>query len=347
MLLLTLRDLRHRATRIMVVIAMAAVVFALLFVMTGLVEQFNLEPYDTVDAIGADHWVVATGISGPFTAASAIPASSVDEVVADEAAPVVVSRSSLAFDDDITEVVMVGHDSGALGEPPTSDGRAATSAGEIVIDESVGVDVGDVVTLAGTNVTVVGLTERTTLLAGIPVVFVLTPQAQEITFRDGGLISGVLTSGASPEVGPGLSVMTSDAVADDVLGPLENAIASVDLVRALLWLVAALIIGAIVYLSALERQRDFAVLKAVGAPTKTLMASLGLQAVLVALAAAVIAIVLQALIVPLFPMAVVVPTRALWQVPLFAVVMALVAGVAGMRRVATSDPVQAFAGAGA
>jgi hypothetical protein len=37
MLLLTLRDLRHRATRIMVVIAMAAVVFALLFVMTGLV----------------------------------------------------------------------------------------------------------------------------------------------------------------------------------------------------------------------------------------------------------------------------------------------------------------------
>jgi putative ABC transport system permease protein len=216
-----------------------------------------------------------------------------------------------------------------------------------VIDESVGVDVGDVVTLAGTNVTVVGLTERTTLLAGIPVVFVLSPEAQEITFRVGGLISGVLTSGASPEVGPGLSVMTSDAVADDVLGPLENAIASVDLVRALLWLVAALIIGAIVYLSALERQRDFAVLKAVGAPTKTLMASLGLQAVLVALAAAVIAIVLQALIVPLFPMAVVVPTRALWQVPLFAVVMALVAGVAGMRRVATSDPVQAFAGAGA
>jgi putative ABC transport system permease protein len=103
MLLLTLRDLRHRATRIVVVIAMAAVVFALLFVMTGLVEQFNLEPYDTVDAIGADHWVVATGISGPFTAASAIPASSVDEVVGDDAAPVVVSRSSLAFDDDITE----------------------------------------------------------------------------------------------------------------------------------------------------------------------------------------------------------------------------------------------------
>jgi putative ABC transport system permease protein len=242
---------------------------------------------------------------------------------------------------------MVGHDAGALGEPPTSDGRAATATGEIVIDESVGVDVGDTVTLAGSEVTVVGLSERTTLLAGIPVVFVLTPQAQEITFRDDGLISGVLTSGPAPEVGPGLSVMTSDAVADDVLGPLENAIASVDLVRALLWLVAALIIGAIVYLSALERQRDFAVLKAVGAPTRTLMASLGLQAVLVAVVAVVLAIILQALIVPLFPMAVVVPTRALWQVPLFAVVMALVAGAAGMRRVATSDPVQAFAGAGA
>lgn len=347
MLLLTLRDLRHRATRVVVVIVMGAVVFALLFVMTGLVEQFNLEPYDTVDAIGADHWIVAGGISGPFTASSAIPATAVDSVVADEKAPVVVARSSLAFDGQITEVVMVGHDADALGSPPTVEGRAAIATGEAVVDASVGVEVGDQVALSGAEFTVVGLSERTTLLAGIPLVFVLTLDAQVITFRDDTLLSGVLTTGPVPDVGDGLVVMTGDQVAEDVLGPLENAIASVDLVRALLWLVAALIIGAIVYLSALERQRDFAVLKAVGAPTRMLLGSLGLQAVLVAFGAVLIAIVVQAVLVPLFPMAVVVPTRALWQVPLFAIVMAAVAGAAGMRRVATSDPVEAFAGAGA
>ncbi len=353
MILLTLRDLWHRATRFVVVIGVGAVVFALLFVMTGLVEQFNLEPYDTVDAIGAENWIVAAGISGPFTASSAIPYDTVDAVdaamVGDAAfstAPVVVARSSLATEDEITEIVLIGHDPDALGSPPTVSGRAPRTIGEAALDDSLGIEIDETVVVAGVELVVVGLTDRTTLLAGIPLVFVSTEEAQRITFRDGNLISAVLTDGPAPDVGPGLTVMSGDDVAADVLGPLENAISSVDLVRALLWFVAALIIGAVVYLSALERQRDFAVLKAVGTPNRTLMTSLALQAVLVAVLSVLFAIVLQAILVPLFPMAVVVPTRAFWQVPVFAVVMALLAGAAGMRKVASSDPALAFAGAG-
>jgi hypothetical protein len=41
MLLLTFRDLVYRRTRFLVVVVLGAVVFALLFVMTGIVEQFN------------------------------------------------------------------------------------------------------------------------------------------------------------------------------------------------------------------------------------------------------------------------------------------------------------------
>jgi putative ABC transport system permease protein len=102
----------------------------------------------------------------------------------------------------------------------------------------------------------------------------------------------------------------------------------------------------VVYLSALERQRDFAVLKAVGVSNRTLLASLALQAVLVALAAVAIAAVLQIGLGPAFPLKVRVPARAFWQLPLLAVVIALLASAAGMRRVARSDPALAFAGAG-
>ena len=116
--------------------------------------------------------------------------------------------------------------------------------------------------------------------------------------------------------------------------------------RILLWVVAAVIIGAVVYLSALERQRDFAVLKAIGTSNRTLLSSLALQAVIVALAAVAIAAVVQVFLAPAFPLKVSVPARAFWQLPLFAVVMALLAGLAGMRRVARSDPALAFAGAG-
>ena len=58
----------------------------------------------------------------------------------------------------------------------------------------------------------------------------------------------------------------------------------------MLWLIAAGIIGLIVYLSAIERTRDFAVFKATGAPTRVIVGGLMLQAVIVALVAAVLAI---------------------------------------------------------
>ena len=62
----------------------------------------------------------------------------------------------------------------------------------------------------------------------------------------------------------GLTAFDADGALTDLLRPLGDAIRSIDFVRVLLWIVAACIIGSIVYLTALERTRDFAVFKAVG-----------------------------------------------------------------------------------
>jgi len=144
----------------------------------------------------------------------------------------------------------------------------------------------------------------------------------------------------------GFHVLAPNTVADDAMRPLEHAISSVDLIRGLLWFVAAMIIGTMTYLSALERRRDVAVLKAVGASTSQLGASIALQGALVAVVAAVIASALQVVIVPVFPLQVSVPHRAFWQVPLIAVVVSLVAGSFGLRKAVGTDPALAFAGPG-
>jgi putative ABC transport system permease protein len=345
MILLTFRDLLYRKTRFIVVTLLSAVVFALLFVMTGLVEQFNLEPYDTVDAIGAETWVVAEGISGPFTSGSLLPASTVNAVNADDSAPAVVARSSVATDDGPEEVFVVGHVIGGVGTPEPASGRAASTRGELVADSTAGLAVGEQVLLAGEPFTVVGETENTTVLAGIPLVFLPIEDAQALVFGSDEVISVVLADGPVDTAPDGTSIMTADEVADDVLGPLEGAIASVDLVRVLLWIVAGIIIGAVVYLSALDRQRDFAVLKAIGAADRSLLASLAIQAVLVALVAVGVAAIIQIFLAPAFPLKVRVPARAFWQLPLMAVVMSLIAGAVGMRQVMRADPSQAFAGA--
>jgi putative ABC transport system permease protein len=348
-ILLTLRDLQHRAIRFVVVTVLGSVVFALLFVMTGLVEQFHREPVSTVDAFGASTWVIPEGVSGPFTAVSAMSAADAAAVTADAAgaaAPTVVSRASLTTGDESDEVILVGHVAGGLGSPPTVDGRAATAPGEIVVDTTTGADVGEQVQVAGRPFEVVGRSSDTTLLAGIPLVFVVLSDAQQLVYRSDEVVSAVLVDGDVASMPDGFVIMTRDDIIDDAFGPLESAVASVDLVRALLWIVAAVIIGSVVYLSALERQRDFAVLKAVGVSNRSLLGGLALQAVLVALGAVAIAIVLQLFLAPTFPLKVRVPARAFVTVPLFATVLALVAGAAGMRRVARSDPALAFSGAG-
>lgn len=353
MWLLTLRDLQYRRIRVLVVVTLSSVVMALLFLMTGLVNQFNLEPFDATRAIGAEHWVLAEGTSGPFTSAGTLPAALVDEL-GDEAHAVVVARGTISEPDtegDSAEVVIVGGDRERLGTTMGAgaivEGRPAAGPDEIVIDESAGYDVGDALALGPQPVQVVGLSRGTTVLAGLPLVFVEIGTAQDLAFQSRTVVSGVLLVQPPASAPPGAVVRTADAVAGDALGPLEDAIASVDLVRALLWLVTAVIIGAVVFLSALERQRDFAILRAMGTPKRTLLLAVAAQAVLIALLAAVVAIGLHRLILPLFPLHVRVPERAFWQIPLGAVVAALVAGAFGLRRIASTDPATAFAGPGA
>jgi putative ABC transport system permease protein len=345
MILLTFRDLVYRKTRFIVVTVLGAVVFALLFVMTGLVNQFNLEPADTVEQFGADHWVLPEGVSAPFTSVSVMSAAAFDAVDAENKAAVVISRSSVAEGGEPEEVVLVGFEPDGLGAPQIVEGRAPTAAGEVALDRSADIDVDATVTVGGQPFVVVGLTEDTTVLAGIPFAYLTLPDAQILAFTSTQVISSVLVSGELGPLPAGLASLTSDEIVDQTLQPLDGAIASIDLVRALLWIVAAIIVGAVVYLSALDRQRDFAVLKAVGTPNSSLLGSLALQAVLIALGAVALAAIIQIFLAPQFPLPVTVPARAFWQLPLLAVVMALAAGAVGMRKVLRSDPSQAFSGA--
>lgn len=346
MILLTIRDLAHRRVRFIVVSLLGAVVFALLFVMTGLVEQFNQEPYLATRAIGASAWVLPDGVSGPFTATPSLPADAVSVTDADRVAPVVVARSSLVHGPHGEEIVLIGHDPDELGAPAVSEGHGLAAPGEAVVDDSIDLAIGDSIEVGGRSFTVVGRSTDTTILAGLPFVFVSTVEAQQLVFRSPDVISAVLVDGEVRSLPDGTTAISADDVAADTLNPLDGAIASIDLVRALLWVVAAIIVGAVVYLSALERQRDFAVLKAVGVSNRQLLGSLAIQAVLVAVVAVLLAAIIQTFLAPVFPLIVRVPGRAFWQLPLFAVLMALVAGSIGMRRVARSDPALAFAGAG-
>jgi putative ABC transport system permease protein len=86
------------------------------------------------------------------------------------------------------------------------------------------------------------------------------------------------------------------------------------------------------------------VFKAIGVSTRSILAGLALQAVIVTLLAAVLGVLFSLLLGPAFPMLVVVPTYAYLTLPAVAIVIGLLASLAGFRRAAAVDPALAFGG---
>ena len=143
----------------------------------------------------------------------------------------------------------------------------------------------------------------------------------------------------------GLTLMTDAQVTKDLARPLGQSAQTLTMINGLLWLTAAGVIGSIIYMTALERQRDVAVLKATGASTRSLLGGLAFEALVLAVTAAVIASVLALLLEPLFPFPVEIPVKAYVKLVVVAVVVGLIASAAGGRRISHVDPALAFGGA--
>jgi putative ABC transport system permease protein len=139
--------------------------------------------------------------------------------------------------------------------------------------------------------------------------------------------------------------MTDAQVTKDLARPLGQSAQTLTMINGLLWLTAAGVIGSIIYMTALERQRDVAVLKATGASTRSLLGGLALEALVLAVTAAVIASLLALLLKPLFPFPVEIPPKAYVKLVVVAVVVGLIASAAGGRRISHVDPALAFGGA--
>lgn len=349
MLLLTFRDLMFRSKRVVVVIAGTTLVFTLLLLMSGLTEQFAREPRLTIQGFGGHTWILRAGATGPFS--SAVPlrpnlTSQIEGVRRSD--PVIMARHVLDPRAGPTDIIIVGFAGReSFGAPHPIAGRVPRRSGQIVLDETAGVALGAEVPIGSSTFRVVGLAKERTLFAGMPLAFVPLADALKLVGGEEPVVNAIIVDRPPTAVPPGLVALSVDEIADDSRRPIEQASASINLVRVLLWVVSALIIGGVVLLSAMERRRDFAVMKATGASTRWLLTGLALQGVVIALMSAALAAGVQYFLAPAFPLQVHVTPLALLQLPLVAVVVALAASVGGLRQVASTDPAAAFAGPGA
>jgi putative ABC transport system permease protein len=346
MVLAALRDLQWRRRRFLITAVGTALVFAMSLLLSGLAEAFQNEGRSWIHSLGADLLVVEAGQSGPLTGFAPIDAARVDDVAAvagvRDASGFLKAVATVDLD-GITDINVFGAERDGLGWPDVHEGTLPLGDGQAVVDDSLGLEVGDQVRLVGATVTISGTTSGSTLNGGLANVYLPLADAQRLFLRGLPAVTIVLVQGRPAASLPtGLTGYDREQALDDLLRPFGAGVRSINFIRILLWTVAACIIGSIVYLTALERTWDFAVFKAVGTSAASIGGGLALQAVILALVSALLAAVLGNLLSPLFPLPVHIPRRAFLALPVVAVVVGLVASLVGLRRAVKVPPSVAF-----
>lgn len=345
--LISLRDLQWRRRRFAIGVVATALVFALGLILSGVSASFDNEIDRTVDSFGADAWLVPAGTLGPFTAPTTMSESRVASVRrlpgVKRADPVLVLGATTTTP-RARNLNLVGVVPGGVGSPEGAEGRL-TGPKAAIADKALGLDRRARLELNGVSLRVAALTHGMTYFAGIPRVTISLHQAQRIALEGRRLVTAIVVQGRPTTVPRGFQLLENSDVAEDLERPIVQAKDTISFIRLLLWMVAAGIIGAIVYLSALERVGDFAVLKAIGVSVRDLVAGLLLQAVLLSVLSALLAIGLQMAIAPAVAMSVEIPIGTFLTMPIVAVLVGALASFLGLRRALAVDPALAFGGA--
>ncbi|MCV7192835.1 ABC transporter permease [Mycolicibacterium brumae] len=348
MLIAALRDLQWRKRRFIIAVVGTAFVFAMTLVLTGLANGFRVEARNTVDSFGVDYFLIQEGTVGPFLGSS--PFSEAEVARAQRlpgvraAAPLVYAGTTAMDGHTARTMNLFGAPTDGPGMPEMDRGRPPADPDEVAVSSTLGRQIGDTLEIGSNHLKVVGIVDNSTVLAKQPNLFLTVRGAQQMVYGDKPVISSIGIRGDPAELPPGFVKVDRQGGVDDMMRPLKVAVEAISIMAMLLWLVAALIVGSIIYMSALERTRDFAVFKAVGVRSGSVLAGLALQAVIVAVISALLGVALSLVLGPLFPMIVVVPDGAYLLLPVVAVSIGLLASVAGLRRAVLVDPAIAFGG---
>ncbi len=337
-----LRDLVWRRKRYAISAFGAAVVFAVGLAVTGVSDAFPAELDRTFETLRASSFIVPDGVSGPITGAQPF-----DPFVLPPDVDPMAYLVQTANPEEPRMVAVFGLTPGEA-EPTVARGSQLGGLDQAIVDSGAGAafDVGATVEVSGRSFDIVGQVDHLSVNAGMPIVVIPLETFQATLLGGLPMATAGISRDTSIEAPPGFHVVSAEAAREDTLRILGNATSTIELVKVLLWVVAALIVGSVMYLSVVERTRDFAVFKAIGTATGPMAAGVAIQAVVLSVTAALMGEILAFLIAPLFPLEVLLSRSALLGLPAVALLVGILSGAFALRRAVSVEPALAFGGAG-
>jgi putative ABC transport system permease protein len=375
---LAIKDIRHGLFRFVLTCFGLGLLMTVVLAMIGIYNGLVADALAVVKAPAADIWVVEAGTQGPFAEASSIPVDTRDAVArmpgVAEAGAITYQTIEAAHAGQTLRLYVIGFEPGRPGGPQRiAEGRGlGTSHFELLADRKTGLVLGDTIRLGRDRFNVVGLVEDAMNSGGDPAVYVtladalslqtaLDPAAARVQAArgDGGnrpaTVAAVI---ARLEPGADVALLTatvrqwkhlaalSQAEQEDLLlaSVVDRARRQIGLFLGILLSVSAVVIALIIYTITMEKLKQIATLKLIGAPDRTIVALIAQQALILGVSGLAIGLALILLVKDNFPRRVVLePFNA---VVLTGIILAvcLVASGLGVRAALKVDPATALGG---
>ena len=375
---LAYRDIRHNLFRFLLTCIGLGLLLGVVLAMIGIYRGLVVDALTIARAPAVDLWVVEANTRGPFAEASRIPGD-IREAIARIAG--VASAGSITYQTVETEhrggklrLYVIGYEPTRPGGPPEiSEGRAiARSHYEMVADRSSGLVLGDRIGLGRNVFSVVGLTRHQVNSGGDPAVYITLRDAQKLQFDLAPPAARVQlargTGGASRDTVNAVVARlqpnsSPDAVAETVRqwkhlaaitqeaqeliltrSLVDRARRQIGLFTSLLLVVSAVIIALIIYTMTMEKLKQIATLKLIGAPDRTIIGMIVQQAMALGLIGFAIGATLIVVIKDYFPRRVVLEPDNVIVLGLIVFTVCLVSSGLGVRAALRVDPATALGG---
>ncbi len=375
---LAYRDIRHGLGRFLLTCVGLGLLLGVVLAMIGIYRGLVVEALTVARAPAVDLWVVEANTRGPFAEASRIPGD-LREAVARIAG--VAAAGSVTYQTVEAEhmggklrLYVIGYEPTRPGGPPeVVEGREIGRGHfEMVADRSTGLDLGDRIRLGRNAFTVVGLTRQQVNTGGDPVVYVTLLDAQKLQFdlappaarvqlargtsglnRDTvNAVIAQLDANASPDAvaqavhrWKHLAAITQEEQELILTRSLvDRARRQIGLFTSLLLIVSAVIIALIIYTMTMEKLKQIATLKLIGAPDRTIIGMIVQQALALGLIGFAIGATLIANVKDHFPRRVVLEPDNVAILGLIVFAVCLISSGLGVRAALRVDPATALGG---
>ena len=326
---LAMRDICHSLGRFVLTCLGLSLLLGLVLSMIGIYRGLVEEALSLSREPRADVWVVEAGKRGPFAESSRIPGDTREMIASlshvSEVGSITYQSVEAHHAGRKLRLYVVGYELGRLGGPKKlCAGRFMTrSHYEILADVRTGLELGEQVRLGRNVFTVVGLTQDQVSSGGDPVVYLRVLDAQTLQFeleppvarreaeRGAASISTDVVNAVIAKVEPAtppdqvvraikrwkhLTAM-SQTEQENILtkSVVDKSRRQIGLFTVILLAVSAVIIALILYNMTMDKVREIATLKLIGAPDRTIVGLIIQEA----LTMAVIGFVLGALLINL------------------------------------------------